>query len=249
MKRVSGSGLAILCGVISLGFSAPASAQAWSGAYAGVHAGYRWGIADLSRPAYPVPDGFGGTSISPASSERYETAGAIGGAHAGYNLALSPGLLIGIEADISAGRDKDTRYAQLTSSQFIGELEEFVTITQNRTSSFELGPQGSLRARLGLVAGPWLLYTTGGVAFTRAEWTDTFSVVVGPSASVSKSDTLTGWVAGAGAETFVAPGWLVRTEYLYEDFGRMTVPLAFTSRTGTLDLVAHKLRAGVSFKF
>jgi hypothetical protein len=36
---------------------------------------------------------------------------------------------------------------------------------------------------------------------------------------------------------------------LYEDFGRMKVPLAFTQQTGNLDITAHKLRFGVSVKF
>jgi opacity protein-like surface antigen len=238
--------LAILIGLISIG---PARGQDWAGAYAGIHAGYRWGSADLTRPAYSFPDGLGGTILSPASIEHFKTSGPIGGGHLGYNLTPAPGFLIGIEADMTAGRDKDTTGAQTTTTIVDAERERFFTIVQNRTSNFELGPQGILRARLGLVDGPWLVYATGGVAFTQVEWTDTISIVGGPASSVGKSDILTGWVVGAGVETFVAPTWLVRSEYLYEDFGRMNVPLAFTSQTGKLGVTAHKLRFGVSVKF
>lgn len=131
------------------------------------------------------------------------------------------------------------------------------TITTTKTinsradgnSDLRLGAQGTLRSRFGFVDGNWLYYATGGVAFTQVDWNDTIAIAGGARDSVSKSDTLVGFVVGGGVETFIAPQWLLRLEYLYEDFGSMEIPLAFTDKTGELDVTVHKLRVGLSLKF
>ena len=42
---------------------------------------------------------------------------------------------------------------------------------------------------------------------------------------------------------------ILRLEYLYEDFGSVSVPLARTTKEGEVDVTAHKLRVGLSYKF
>lgn len=131
------------------------------------------------------------------------------------------------------------------------------TVTTTRTinsrakgnSDLDLESQGTLRLRFGLTQANFLYYVTAGVAFTDVDWSNSISIRGGASATVSKSDTLVGFVVGTGAETFIAPQALLRLEYLYEDFGRMNVPLAFTGKSGELDVTVHKLRLGVSYKF
>ena len=259
--------------------SGNAHAQDWSGAYAGVHAGYRWGTAHLNAPAYTFPDGAGGTTSLPARTEKFSLSSGIGGGHIGFNYRLSRDWLIGVESDITAGGGSDRASADFTTShtattfetvvvtttipanpkteepektvttETIVAREQTVTTQQHRVSSLELGWQGTVRARLGYTQGAWLFYATGGLAFIQANWSETVGTVGGSPATANFSDVLTGWTVGGGVETFIAPQWIARLEYLYEDFGRSSVPLAFTSRTGNLDLQAHKLRAGLSFKF
>lgn len=125
------------------------------------------------------------------------------------------------------------------------------TINSNATSSsdLDLEAQGTIRLRFGFVAGDILYYATGGIAFTRAEWRNTISIAGGASQTVSKSDTLTGFAVGGGLQTFISPELLLGVDYLYEDFGSMDVPLAFTAKTGDLDVSAHKVRVSLSYKF
>ena len=67
----------------------------------------------------------------------------------------------------------------------------------------------------------------------------------------SKSDVLTGWTVGGGVEWMLDRNWIARGEYLYESFGNMSVPLAGSvpATSGSLETTAHKLRAGISYKF
>ena len=60
------------------------------------------------------------------------------------------------------------------------------------------------------------------------------------------------WTIGAGAEYAMTRNWIIRAEYLFEDFGTVHVPLAAALPAGTsgnIDLDAHKLRLGISYKF
>lgn len=83
----------------------------------------------------------------------------------------------------------------------------------------------------------------------QTDWTETLSVAGGQTQTVGSDEILTGWVIGAGAETFLAPNLLGRIEYLYEDFGSSSLPLAFTQEMGGIDATAQKLRIGLSMKF
>jgi outer membrane immunogenic protein len=216
--------------------AATAQAQDWSGAYIGVHAGYRWADVDFSAPSFDpgFPD-----PIVPARSETYSPDSWIVGGHAGYNFVTSGNLLLGIEADLTYGDGSDSKSASIFSTDGV------VT----RTSRVEMNWQGTIRGRLGLINGPTLFYATVGVAFADVEWSETATFSSG-TFSVSKSDTLTGWAAGGGVEWALNRSWIARGEYLYEDLGDMSVPLAGTNDVqGSLDTTAHKLRFGLSYKF
>ena len=121
-------------------------------------------------------------------------------------------------------------------------------------SQARLAWQSTIRGRLGVVNGPWLFYGTGGVAFTRVNWTDisTWAIFGTPTASSSSNvgSTLTGLAVGAGIEYMCNPNWIARLEYLYEDFGNVSVPFGLGPQTGTLDLRnVNKVRVGISYKF
>ena len=217
----------------------------WTGFYIGGHAGYRWADANFSSPSY-VADVGGGPMTFPARNENYGLSGGIFGLQGGYNYQFNPSWLIGIEGDWSWGRGTDTQSATLTGVALDG-------FTFRRTSEVELTWEATIRGRLGYINGPWLLYGTGGVAFTRANWSDSSWFTAGGttvSATWNASNTLSGWVLGGGVEYMYNPKWLVRLEYLYEQFGDFNVPHGFGPQTGKLDIGAvQKLRAGISYKF
>lgn len=230
-----------LAALTLLAMSAPtAQAQSFNGAYAGVHAGARWNNAHVVTPQYVA-----GILTDTLSAQDY-TFGAtsfIGGGHVGYNFAAAPGLLAGVEADIDFG-DAGASAACVDPSCAIGG-------TQTRTT-LKLGTQGTARLRLGVVAGPALIYATGGLAIADVSWQHQGTVGT-DFATTSLSQLRTGWALGGGAETFVAPKIMLRAEYLYEDFGSMTVPLAGAdfpdTDKGSVGLTAQKVRLGLSYKF
>ena len=70
-----------------------AAAQSWTGAYAGVHAGYRWADLDLTTPPYQFMSG-GATFQVPARDESFSIEGALAGLHGGYNVMIAPSILL-----------------------------------------------------------------------------------------------------------------------------------------------------------
>jgi outer membrane immunogenic protein len=129
----------------------------------------------------------------------------------------------------------------------------------------------SLRGRLGWVAGPWMLYGTGGAAWTSTSYTATATGLVsgavllpGVTTNTSFNNSVsTGWVAGAGIEWMLSPNWLVRAEYLHYDFSGSsgTMPLVFAAPFGSCapgacnwtinssDLAFDTGRVGLSYRF
>jgi opacity protein-like surface antigen len=223
---------------------APPPIYNWSGFYVGGHAGYRWADANFSGPGYTFDPGIGPVAF-PARSESYHPDGGIGGVQAGYNFMITPRILAGIEGDFTWGSGSDSA----TGGFSVNANDSFSFVSQTR-----LNWQSTIRGRLGVVNGPWLFYGTGGVAFTRVNWTDTstFTFFGTPTASSSSTfgNTLTGAAVGAGIEYMFNPNWIARLEYLYEDFGNVNVPFGLGQQTGTLDLRdVNKVRVGISYKF
>jgi len=118
------------------------------------------------------------------------------------------------------------------------------------------------RGRVGIAANNWLFYATGGVAFTNLDanfnFTDTFA---NAAESASISGTRVGWTAGGGIEAGLWQGWSVKAEYLFVDFGSVSVNStnlrAFTPPinlptnvfTHSVDLKANIARVGINYRF
>ena len=217
----------------------PVQAYNWSGFYVGAHAGYRWADANFSGPGYDF-DGF----PFPPRSESYGPNGGIIGVQAGYNFMITPTILAGVEGDWTWGSSHDGA---------AGTVFVFAADGVSFASEAKLTWQATLRGRLGVVNGPWLFYGTGGVAFARLHWTDNSTFIFdGTPSTAFVSDvgkTLTGFVVGAGIEYLWTPNWIARLEYLYENFGDVSVPFGLGPQTGSLDLNVNKVRVGLSYKF
>ena len=90
----------------------------------------------------------------------------------------------------------------------------------------------TVRARVGIVNGDWLLYGTGGLAVGQIEAKYTLNFPeLDAFARDSKTETRVGWTVGAGAEVNMGL-WSIKGEYLYYDLG-------------TVDLSAQGVLAGV----
>jgi opacity protein-like surface antigen len=260
-------GVVALCLLAWAGGSAQAQAYNWSGFYIGANAGY--GSADISGTApggtYQV---FGlcnificGPQFAVFDNPVDITArGAVIGGHVGFNHIVHSRWLVGIEAD---GSWLNSRGSTVLLSG-----------TDNFFADAKVTWQASLRGRLGVTEGPWLLYATGGISFVRASIAggaantgvvdtcgDDCFANVSTTVGFGGGRTLIGWIAGIGAERMLTPTWIVRGEVLISDYGRADFGTATvttivagggtTTNTGPVTAGLHMatFRIGLSAKF
>lgn len=154
-----------------------------------------------------------------------ESSAFVGGGHVGLNVPIG-NIIAGIEADL----DVDNTSFTYWGGGAVGHMDA------------DWG--ASLRGRLGMMAGPVLLYATAGVA-----WKDVSIVETSwNGASASSSTTLTGVVYGIGAETYVLPNLSLRLEALQYDYGSEDLSLAgAASAVQEIDPSDTVVRAGITF--
>ncbi len=194
----------------------------WTGFYAGGHVAYSTGRAN-STLSDPDPT---------ASSNSFGSLYA--GVQAGYNYVLPSRLLLGIEADITFPNFETYENGVI----FTGATAQGTTVTD------QIDYIATLRGRFGYTFDRWLVYGTGGLAWSQARFGETPGVA-------SDEDTVlltrVGWALGLGAEVAIAPDWTARIEYLYDGFG--TVGGVFPSGTGYQSVFdIQTLRVGLDHK-
>src|SRR5713101_768346 len=191
----------------------------WTGLYVGDHAGFGRGS---STAAFADPA---------TSTTSNSFSGVIGGVQAGYNYQLPSGMLLGVEADISFPN-------YLTSNSVVSSL---ATARSDVTEQWDY--VGTARGRVGYVAGPWLVYATGGLAWAGERFLNTPAI----GSDEKTLHTRLGWAAGGGVEYAFAPHWSLRLEYLYSQFGNADIKFpSATQYTSGLDF--KSLRVGLNRK-
>jgi high affinity Mn2+ porin len=199
-----------------------ASYYDWNGFYVGGHAADSLGRG-TSTLSNPNP-----TSVRDSFGSLY------GGVQAGYNYVFPSRLLLGAEADITFPNFQT--YAD-------GLIFTEGTV-QGTTVTDRIDYIATLRGRVGYGFDHWLIYGTGGFAWSQARF--------GESPGVASDEdkillTRTGWALGLGAEVAIAPDWTARIEYLYDRFG--TVAGVFPSGTGYRSVFdINTLRFGLNYK-
>ncbi|MBZ5667669.1 MAG: porin family protein, partial [Acidobacteriia bacterium] len=169
---------------------AAAPSYDWNGFYFGGHVGYGSGHADA-------------TVLDPAATSVGNTFGGnIAGVQLGYNVVLPSRVLLGLETDLT--------FANYLDSNAI--VAAVPTARSNVTEQMDF--TGTVRARLGYVLDPWMIYATGGYAFAGTR------VLNEPPTSdqEKKLNTRSGWSLGAGTEYALSPHWNARFEYLYNQY-------------------------------
>jgi outer membrane immunogenic protein len=196
----------------------------WNGGYVGGNLGV--GLFDPRISAEFAPFGTAGISTS-------NEAGVVGGVHGGYNWQVAPQWVVGVEGDF----DLTSLRASASGSRFI-------------SASTNVNWLSSVRGRVGYLWTPGLmLYGTAGFAFADIDYQANLQGL-GFIAGVNRSTTKDGFVVGAGAEYMWSREWLLRTEYLFYDFGSSTRSFALVPATVHWDnLGVSVLRLGASYKF
>lgn len=212
----------------------------WTGFYIGGHFGYAAGRADWSTTdagtAAPVLSG------SFDLFNEYDAFKGTGsyffGLQAGYNYVLPSRWLIGFEADASA------------PNTLAGRQTVFMPADGQATYANTVLEFGTARARVGYAFDRWLVYGTGGVAWSydRLQRTQLVGGIVTAGSTETAFLWRWGWAAGAGVEFPVAPNWTAKIEYLATGFGdgRKSFPAAGQSFDS--DLSMQSLRVGVNYQ-
>ena len=254
---MSQKSVAITC-VFFLALVAVSSAHAadFKGFYVGGNVGGVNGNSDASTTTIFSPTGYFAQSSVPAiatSGAQGLSANAFnGGGQAGYNFQHGV-FVLGFETDFGS--------MSLSDSQTITTKYPCCNANFTITQSIDTGWLFTVRPRMGFAAGPLMVYGTGGLAMTHANYqelfTDTFASAHENGGS---DDNMTGWTAGAGAEVKTGKRWSVKGEYLYANFGSMTVTSTNLTApatsswpmnvfTHTADVRGHIYRFGVNFHF
>jgi opacity protein-like surface antigen len=213
----------------------------WTGFYLGANAG--WSFADASATGHKLdPNGFGSNRSSSASRSWN---GFIGGGDVGFNWMALPNILVGIEADFSGTDLKDN---------FEGISRDGISYKTTRIDWI-----GTVRGRVGYAWRNWLIYGTGGAAWTHVHLTNTqgpcspdptcASSPVPLGTMDSNSLDLTGWAAGGGVEVGITQNWTAELHYLHMDFGTFTSANPSFNRFNTSSLTTDVVEAGVNYKF
>jgi outer membrane immunogenic protein len=220
MKRTA---IALLTGVavVGLGYSAlaadlavpppPPAAPSWTGLYIGANGGWGWSNFDTAF----VPDPTGafiavGDLAGPSSLNTSANGGVFGG-QVGYNWQTGNWVL-GVEGDFDAASISGTQTSIGNSPNTPG-----LPTTNVISATQKIDWLASIRARIGVLWGPGLVYFTGGGAWEGVK-RDLLASDFGDSAASNFSSTRSGFVIGGGYEWQFAQRWTVRGEYLFYDF-------------------------------
>lgn len=204
---------------------APVTAAAnWTGFYIGGNIGgvleQATGTSNYVDPAEVI------TTATNVQSNPFSRAALLGGGQLGYNWQFAPAWIVGVEGDWdwTDPRYSFCRQTDPASAPCFDNARGFETIG-GKTKWL-----ATARARLGLTAGNWFFYGTGGAAWGKVETNLSLSCLVGGCgssstalfASSSSSAIKGGWVAGFGAEWMFASNWSARAEWLHIDLGTVS---------------------------
>lgn len=214
----------------------------WTGFYAGVNAGWRFGD---NKTDFAYSAGAPVGTLLPTTLKTSRD-GFTGGAQAGYNYQVGQ-FVLGAEADINyVGGKKTGTYAGT-----LGGTTSYVAAESNGEWL------GTARARIGFAADRLLVFATGGLAFGEVKNSASIAYTGGSTAawSGSKSDTKAGWAAGAGVEYAITNNLTTKVEYLYYDLGDQKTVLSGNTAAGTATAITktstngNLVRGGLNYKF
>jgi high affinity Mn2+ porin len=222
----------------------PAAVYSWTGFYIGGHVGYAAGKTNwtATEAGAAIPTLNGSFDLFNSYDPFKGTGSYFVGLQAGYNYMLPSRFLVGFEADFSASNT--IAGTQTFASRTIGQASYNDSVLQF----------GTARGRVGYAFDHWLVYGTGGVAWTYDKLTRTqlAGTPAGGTAGVGTTETALlwrwGWAAGVGAEVPIAPNWSAKFEYLAAEFGGRARLFPAAGQSFNSDLTMQSLRFGVNYQ-
>jgi outer membrane immunogenic protein len=167
-----------------------------------------------------------GGAWSSAGSNFGDASGFVGGGQIGYNWqALGSPLVLGLEADFQGTSLKNSA----TVGAFTGEA---------KVPAF-----GTVRGRIGYAWDRFMVYGTGGWAYSKTE-----ASVTAPGFAASDSKWGSGYTLGGGLEWAFAGPWSLKAEYLYVKARSVDLTLGGVG-VSTGDYHYNVVRAGLNYRF
>ncbi len=212
--------------VAQTGFFGPCTTGPFSGPYVGAQTGYVNGKSKtVARPNFSnaaldeIRDFFGGNippDIQAAlnSRDRYSTDddGWSGGLHAGYSWQCGVWVF---------GGESDFSWTDLEPTVRLPAGQSFKTTYDNF---------GTVRGNLGLAFGNFMVYGTGGFAYSRIKR----EFNAGQFGQFSERNWETGWTAGGGIKWAFANRWVLKAEALYIDLDDQNTGYRFNTGAGAI---------------
>jgi outer membrane immunogenic protein len=267
MKRLLLAGLAFSALIMpamaaDMPLKAPPPPPTWTGLYWGVNAGWiggsQYNITNTGTDTGPLGLGtFLRIGAIPGSIP-VSHSGIIGGGQIGYNWQLDPSWVWGVEADFQGTTTNGSAGSVVMVGPPFAGAGSLTTVYK-----YELDDIGTVRARLGWLSSPSLLwYGTGGLAYgqTKLNTSAQCATCVVPFQNESttatySTHTTAGWTVGAGVEWKLTPVWSVKAEYLYAELGGQSNTIVYTYGPFTSSLTStvqrekdNIVRFGVNYK-
>jgi outer membrane immunogenic protein len=217
---LSAAGLVNVASAADMPLKAPAVAPVvynWTGCYAGINGGFKWGrfneSVDTAAGSIVIP----GIGLVPLAGGHVDldhvtaSSGAFGG-QIGCRWENAEHWVFGAEGDFDWTRLRATVASAAPPAFGISPGDTF----ENR-----MRWEGSGRIILGHSFDRWLVYGTGGIAFSRVDMDANFLPhIVGagfafPGAAGSDSKTLVGGTVGLGTAYMITRNWEIGAEYRY----------------------------------
>jgi high affinity Mn2+ porin len=223
----------------------------WSGWYAGAHVGVIRGSSHWSatQPGAGVP-GLNGSFDLPFNFDFMAGTGSyVAGLQAGYNYVFPSRVMLGFESDITFPNSDVVVPYSVRGSQMVTSPS-----TGQATYGEAVIHYGSARARIGYAFEHFLLYGTGGLAWTYDQVTRTQvdGTPVAGFATPGSVDTKLlwrlGWAAGAGIEIPLGGNWTAKAEYLSTGFGRKAFTFPAAAERFASDLTMQSIRLGINYR-
>jgi high affinity Mn2+ porin len=221
----------------------PIAEYDWTGPYVGAHVGYGWGNSEWTAHGAAAPSLTGSLDFYKGFDFSKGTGSYFGGFQAGYNTMLPSHLVFGIEGDVSF--PNSIKATQQISSPSIGQASYGEMVEYF----------GTLRGRIGYSFHNWLIYGTGGFAWTYDQFTraQIAGTPTGGSAVSGMTESSlhwrTGGTVGAGVEVPFAPNWSAKLEYLFTHFGTVGVNFPAAGQRFDSGLSVNEVRLGLNYNF
>jgi outer membrane immunogenic protein len=253
----------------------PVPVFTWTGFYFGGNIGGKWATnssedVTIGPVAGPVPGFPNGIPASTVSFSGGNASSFMGGGQVGYNWQTGPWVW-GLEGDIDAQnlkRDQVVDGLVVSGTNFVPG--DFFTLKSKWEASF--------RGRIGYAWDRFMLYATGGVAWTHVKAEANFGAapcqldgaptIICPAAFAEESKTFTGGTVGGGFEWAPWQNWAgvtigVEGRYTWygtKDFDTGTVAvlgtgnpanpnLVFAPVTHSIKLNTAEVMGKINFKF